>query len=413
VLDSGELITRFVNRFFREGALVVRLPDGREINVGDVTTASAPIIVRILDWKTVRAIVRKPHLAVGEAFMEGTLIMDRGSIYDLLEVSTSNFKHHHKYKPWGPLSSAMAHLRNAHNRLASRKNVAHHYDLSYELYRRFLDADMQYSCAYFPRPDATLEEAQLTKKRLIATKLRLFPGAQVLDIGCGWGGLAMTLAEETGAHVSGITLSKEQLAVARRRAEERGLSPKVEFGLTDYRDVNREFDRIVSVGMLEHVGEGNYGTYFNSIARLLKPGGVALIHTIAKADGPSPTSGWTRKYIFPGGYIPALSQLAPAIEAAGLFITDMEVLRVHYADTLREWRRRFLAQRDEIKALYDERFCRMWEFYLAGSEASFRTGASVVLQFQLAKKNDAVPITRDYLFTPQRTEAPRASEAAK
>lgn len=405
-------IFAFVRNYFREGALVIRLPDGSEINIGDVTSANSPLIVRIATWKAARAILRNPHVAVGEAYMDGDLRIERGSVYDFLASVARNFKYHHKYKPWSPWDDFKATLINAHNRFAARRNVAHHYDLSIELYRRFLDADLQYSCAYFARPDMTLEEAQLAKKRLIAGKLLLKPGDHVLDIGCGWGGMALTLAEEFGAEVSGVTLSKEQLAIARQRAIQRGLSEKVHFELTDYRDVQAQFDRVVSVGMLEHVGEGNYAAYFAAVARLLKPNGVALIHTIAKADGPAPTSGWTRKYIFPGGYIPSLSQLAPAIERAGLFITDMEVLRIHYAETLRAWRQRFDQHRADIAALYDERFCRMWEFYLAGCEASFRFGHSVVMQFQLTRQIDAAPITRDYLYRAQQSDT-RRLEAAK
>lgn len=404
-------IFAFVRTYFREGALVVRLPDGSEINIGGVTSADSPVIVRIATWKAARAILRDPHLALGEAYMDGELQIERGSVFDFIATVARNFKYHHRYKAWRPWDDLKATLINAHNRFAARRNVAHHYDLSIELYRRFLDADLQYSCAYFAKPDISLEEAQIAKKRLIAEKLVLQPGAKVLDIGCGWGGMALTLAQDDGAEVTGITLSKEQLAVARQRASQRSLSDKAHFKLMDYRDVQAQFDRIVSVGMLEHVGEGNYAAYFAAVARLLKPDGVALIHTIAKADGPAPTSGWTRKYIFPGGYIPALSQLAPAIERAGLFITDVEVLRLHYAETLRAWRLRFEQCREEIAALYDERFCRMWEFYLAGSEASFRFGHSVVMQFQLTRQINAAPITRDYLYQPKEGDARRLERA--
>lgn len=404
-------IFAFVRAYFREGALVVRLPDGSEIDIGGVTSADSPVIVRIATWKAARAILRDPHLALGEAYMDGELQIERGSVFDFIATVARNFKYHHRYKAWRPWDDLKATLINAHNRFAARRNVAHHYDLSIELYRRFLDADLQYSCAYFAKPDISLEEAQIAKKRLIAEKLVLQPGAKVLDIGCGWGGMALTLAQDDGAEVTGITLSKEQLAVARQRASQRSLSDKAHFKLMDYRDVQAQFDRIVSVGMLEHVGEGNYAAYFAAVARLLKPDGVALIHTIAKADGPAPTSGWTRKYIFPGGYIPALSQLAPAIERAGLFITDVEVLRLHYAETLRAWRLRFEQCREEIAALYHERFCRMWEFYLAGSEASFRFGHSVVMQFQLTRQINAAPITRDYLYQPKEGDARRLERA--
>jgi cyclopropane-fatty-acyl-phospholipid synthase len=398
------LLSSLVAKYLKEGALLIRLPDGKEISVGAMGADDTPVVIRITDWRSVRRIANHPHLALGECFMDGTLQMERGAVYDLLDVCVRNFRYHHKYRAWSPLTDAIARWRAQNGRKAARHNVAHHYDLSYELYRRFLDADMQYSCAYFPFEGATIEEAQENKKRHIAEKLLLGPGMSVLDIGCGWGGLGLTLAGR-GASVTGVTLSEEQLKIAQKRAAQTDAS--ADFRLQDYRDVTGPFDRIVSVGMLEHVGRGNFQQYFDTVARLLRDDGVALIHTIVKADGPAPTSGWTAKYIFPGGYIPALSQLAPAIERAGLIIADIESLRIHYANTLRAWRERFEANRDDIRALYDDRFCRMWEFYLAGSEASFRVGASMVMQFQLAKRLDTVPIKRDYLYTGQAAHAPR------
>ncbi|MGH7749353.1 MAG: class I SAM-dependent methyltransferase, partial [Candidatus Dormibacteria bacterium] len=289
-------------------------------------------------------------------------------------------------------------LREANSRRAARRNVHHHYDLSFELYRRFLDADLQYSCAYFETPDVTLEEAQAAKKRHIAAKLVLTPGQRVLDIGCGFGGMALSLAQWAEVEVDGVTLSTEQQAYAAERAAALGLGRSVRFSLTDYRDVEGPFDRIVSVGMFEHVGRPNYETYFRQVARLLQPGGVALIHTIGRSTGPSTTDPFTAKYIFPGGYIPALSEVAPAIERAGLKITDLEVLRFHYALTLRAWRDRFEANREAIAKLYDERFCRMWEYYLIGAEMGFRFGDHVVFQFQIAKPPaSAIPLTRRYI----------------
>jgi cyclopropane-fatty-acyl-phospholipid synthase len=390
------LIARFARSYFVEGALVMRLPGGEQVSIGGVGPTDAPVIFRIADWRTAMAIARNPHVALGEAYMDGRLIMERGYIYDLLETAVRNFKYHHRQTLRGAVKGAIARIVHFNRRHAARRNVAHHYDLSSELYRRFLDADMQYSCAYFPDDETSLEDAQAAKKRLIASKLLLKPGARVLDIGSGWGGLGLTLAEDYGAHVTGVTLSQEQLKIARARAAERGVG--ADFRLQDYRDVTERFDRVVSVGMLEHVGRGNYDEYFAALARLLNDNGVALIHTIGKTDGPAIGGGWTAKYIFPGGYIPALSQLAAAIERAGLYIADIEVLRVHYAMTLRAWRTRFMSQLDEIKNLYDDRFCRMWEFYLAASEASFREGPHVVFQFQLSRKIDAVPIRRDYLL---------------
>ncbi|HWA21051.1 MAG TPA: cyclopropane-fatty-acyl-phospholipid synthase family protein [Caulobacterales bacterium] len=402
------MIASLARSYFVEGALVLRLPDGENICLGGVGPTDAPVIFHILDWRAAGAIARNPHVALGEAYMDGRLVMERGSIYDLLEIAVRNFRHHHRRTLRGAVNGAIAQLVHFNRRHAARRNVAHHYDLSYELYRRFLDADMQYSCAYFPHDGATLEEAQEAKKRLIAAKLLLSPDARVLDIGSGWGGMGLTLASEYGARVTGVTLSQEQLTIARARAAERGL--EIDFRLQDYRDVEGPFDRIVSVGMLEHVGRGNYQEYFDTVARLLDKDGVALIHTIGKTDGPAIGGGWTAKYIFPGGYIPALSQLAPAIERAGLFIADVEVWRLHYALTLRAWRTRFMSRIDEIKGLYDERFCRMWEFYLAASEASFRIGPHVVFQFQLSKKIDAVPVRRDYLLGGASTALAHASD---
>jgi cyclopropane-fatty-acyl-phospholipid synthase len=391
------MIENFIKSYFHEGELVVRLPHGQTICIGAVTPENTPVMARVADSAAALRIARNPHLALGEAYMDGRLVMERGSIYDLLEVITRNFKYHFKRDVWTEAHRLLTQFAHLHTRLASRRNVAHHYDLSVDLYRAFLDSDLQYSCAYFPREGASLDEAQAAKKKLIATKLLLSPGDRVLDIGCGWGGMGLTLAEEYGADVTGVTLSVEQLNLARERAAKRGLSGKAKFELKDYRDVQGAFDRIVSVGMFEHVGLDQHQTYFDTVKRLLKPDGVALIHTIGRTTGPGATSPWTEKYIFPGGYIPALSEIVPRIERARLVITDIEVLRLHYAKTLRAWRERFLARRTEMAALYDERFCRMWEFYLAGSEASFRYGTSVVFQIQIAHRVDAAPIRRDYL----------------
>ena len=274
---------------------------------------------------------------------------------------------------------------------------SHHYDLTVDFYRLFLDEDLQYSCAFFERPDASLEEAQIAKKRRLIDKLVLSPEQRTLDIGCGWGGLGLSLAER-GARVTGVTLSTEQHRTANERGAARGMSDRAEFRLQDYRDLNGPFDRIISVGMFEHVGQPNYQEYFDTVARLLTDDGVAVIHSIGRKSPPSRTQPWMRKYIFPGGYIPALSEVLPAIERSGLWVADMEVLRLHYAETLRHWRRRFLARRDEALAMYDERFCRMWEFYLASSEVAFRELGHMVFQLQITKKPDAVPLSRDYLY---------------
>jgi cyclopropane-fatty-acyl-phospholipid synthase len=287
----------------------------------------------------------------------------------------------------------------------ARRNVAHHYDLSDQLYELFLDDDRQYSCAYFRTPENDLETAQHDKKRHIAAKLLLRPGQKVLDIGSGWGGLAIYLAAESGVEVTGLTLSEEQLKASQRRAAAAGLADRVRFYLRDYREETGQYDRIVSVGMFEHVGVNHYPAFFAKLKGLLAPDGVALLHSIGRMEGPGMTNTWLRKYIFPGGYSPALSEVVPVAERAHLWITDIEVLRLHYAETLRQWRNRFEQNRDRIRALYDERFCRMWEVYLVGSEVAFRRAGHLVFQMQLAKSLDTVPLTRDYMFDWERAHS--------
>jgi cyclopropane-fatty-acyl-phospholipid synthase len=294
-------------------------------------------------------------------------------------------------------------LRQRNHADSAKANVHHHYDLSGQLYDLFLDQDKQYSCAYFSAPDETLEEAQVGKKRHIAAKLHLDrEDLDVLDIGSGWGGLALDLARDCGARVLGCTLSEEQLKVARERSNRAGLSERARFGLVDYRDLDGQFDRIVSVGMFEHVGVPQYPVFFAKTRDLLKDDGVMLMHFIGRSDGPGATNPWIRKYIFPGGYTPALSEVLPIVEQSGLMVSDIEVLRLHYADTLKEWRKRFVARHDEVVKLYDERFFRMWEFYLAGSEMGFRRDGLVVYQIQMIKKIDALPMTRDYMVDDER-----------
>ena len=334
--------------------------------------------------------------------MSGGLSVDGGSIYDLLDLMIANSEGNPDSHPMLRLRGRLAAIgrRVAQYNPAgrSRRNVAHHYDLNGRLYSLFLDRDRQYSCAYFPHGDETLEAAQAAKKRHIAAKLCLNrPDLRVLDIGCGWGGMALTLARDFGAQVTGITLSQEQLTEARARAEAEGLQHRVRFEMLDYRSIRESFDRIVSVGMFEHVGIGHYRAFFDTVAGCLAPDGVALIHAIGRSDGPGSTNAWMRKYIFPGGYSPALSEVLPGVERSGLMATDIEILRLHYAETLRNWRRRFAANRDAITALYDERFCRMFEFYLAGSEITFRRSGHMVWQLQLAHQHGAVPLTRDYI----------------
>jgi len=385
----------YLERIIRDGDLRVRLPSGETLRLGD--GLGVPVAVAITSRAWLARIAANPSMALGEAYMDGGLVMETGSIHDLVDLIGRNAKHR-PLKRAGALSRWWLDRRlQANARAAARRNVAHHYDLSVDFYRRFLDPDLQYSCAYFAEPGMTLEEAQAAKKQHIAAKLLLRPGQKVLDIGCGWGGLGLSLARAADVEVEGITLSTEQLATARRRAEAAGLASRARFSLTDYRDVAGPYDRIVSVGMFEHVGRPNFQAYFDQVARLLKDDGVALIHAIGRADGPAFTQPWIAKYIFPGGYIPALSEVLPCVERAGLIVADIEILRLHYAETLRCWRERFAAQRETIAALNDERFCRMWEFYLSISELAFRYRGHMVFQLQLAKRVDAAPITRDYM----------------
>ncbi|NAZ37622.1 cyclopropane-fatty-acyl-phospholipid synthase family protein [Rubellimicrobium sp. CFH 75288] len=392
------MLDAMLRRLMRRGALVVTMPDGRARRYGE-PSAAAPH-VRITDEATIRRLALNPELALGEAYMDGTLVIEEDDLHGFLAAVIRNSSGPGQ-AGWLGLRRAAAgsvrRLRSLNNRLRAQRNVAHHYDLTPALYRMFLDEDQQYSCAYFRDPSATLEQAQADKKRHIARKLLIEPGMRVLDIGSGWGGLALTLARDFGARVTGITLSREQLAAAQARAAEAGLSDRVEFRLQDYREVSEVFDRVVSVGMFEHVGLPNYGTYFRAVRDRLTEDGVALIHTIGSPSPPMPTNPWIRKYIFPGGYIPSLSEIMPAVERAGLWLADCECWRLHYAMTLRHWHDRFMAHREEAERLHDARFVRMWRFYLAGSEQTFRFGRQLVFQLQLSRRVDAVPITRDYL----------------
>jgi len=346
------------------------------------------------------AVIRDPDLKLGEEFANGGYVIEQGSIRDFLYLLFRNYPgvvpplQTVAVELWRRLTRRF-HQLNTPGR--ARKNIHAHYDLDGRLYSLFLDADLQYSCAYWEDGVTSLDDAQLAKKRHLAAKLRLEPGMRVLDIGSGWGGLGLYLAEHCGVDVTGVTLSDEQFAVSNRRAEERGLADKARFLLQDYRKIQGPFDRIVSVGMFEHVGVGYYRSYFNVCRHLLAEDGVMVVHSIGRAGGPGATSAWIDRYIFPGGYIPAVSEVIPAIEKSQLHITDMEILRLHYAKTLKAWRERFLAHREEAAALYDERFCRIWEFYLAASEVSFEAGFMMNFQIQMTRNQDALPLTRDYM----------------
>jgi cyclopropane-fatty-acyl-phospholipid synthase len=402
------LLLTFLGRFVRHGSLTVTTAGGRTCTFGD--GSRRPVTVRFASAAAQRAVLFDPELKLGEAYMDGSLIVERGSIADLLALllAQERFGGRNWLLP-RLLRYLFRRLQQFNLRSRSRTNVAHHYDLDGRLYSLFLDGDRQYSCAYFENPDQSLDDAQLAKKRHLAAKLRLTPDVTVLDIGCGWGGLALYLAEIAGAQVTGITLSQEQYQRAQARALERGRQD-VAFKLVDYRDVDGRFDRIVSVGMFEHVGIGFYDAFFNKCAKLVAEDGVVLLHTIGRSSPPGITNPWIAKYIFPGGYIPALSEILPAIEKAGLIVADVEVLQLHYAETLKAWRERFLAHRDEVVRLYDQRFVRMWEFYLACSEMAFRMGEMVVFQIQMTKRKGLIPTRRDYIA---REEAQlRTAEAA-
>jgi cyclopropane-fatty-acyl-phospholipid synthase len=389
------LLAWFLGRFICRGSLKVTTAAGKIFTFGD--GRGPPVAVRLTTAKAQRAVLLDPELKLGEAYMDGSFVVERGSIADVLAILVGQEQSANWVLPPRLLRYLLRRLQQFNPRSRARRNVAHHYDLDGRLYSLFLDADQQYSCGYFESADQSLDDAQLAKKRHLAAKLCLKPGASVLDIGCGWGGLALYLAETARAKVTGITLSQEQNKRAQNRAVERGQTARANFQLIDYRDIGGRFDRIVSVGMFEHVGVGFYDTFFRKCRDLLADDGIALLHAIGRSGPPNITNPWIAKYIFPGGYIPALSEVLPAIEREGLIVTDVEILQLHYAETLKAWRERFLAHRDEVLRLYDQRFVRMWEFYLACSEMAFREGEMVVFQIQMAKHKALTPVTRDYI----------------
>lgn len=407
--QSMKLLDRMLRGIVRHGELSVTTADGRVHRYGAPDPARAPVAIRFTDKRVPFDIVRDPRLGAGEAYMLGRLVMERGEILDLLDLIRSN-------GPWDRGSGQsglkdrsaglLSRLHHLNWERRSKRNVAHHYDLNDRLYDLFLDADRQYSCAYFTDSANSLEQAQADKKAHIAAKLHLKPGQRVLDIGCGWGGMALYLNRVADVDVFGITLSEEQLKVARRRAEEAGVADRVTFELIDYRNVTGSFDRIVSVGMFEHVGPPHYKAFFRKCHELLAEDGVMLLHTIGRMGGPGVTDAWTAKYIFPGGYNPALSEIVAASEKTKLIVSDVETLRLHYAFTLAHWYRRVTDRRAEIVALYDDAFFRMWQFYLAGALVAFRHGGLVNYQLQYIRRRDAVPITRDYMVDAERALRP-------
>jgi cyclopropane-fatty-acyl-phospholipid synthase len=396
-------LERLLRRMVKTGTLLVSVAGRDQIELGDGTLPR--VAVRITDTSAARRLLLDPELSVGESYVNGSLIIEGDDIQGLMAIAMRNNDVVRKVAVLPRILNALRRLRQPatqyNQKPKAQRNVAHHYDLDGSVYDLFLDEDRQYSCAYFADAGATLEAAQRAKKAHIARKLLISPGMHVLDIGCGWGGMALTLARDYGARVTGITLSKEQLAIARDRTAAAGLQAQVNFELSDYRDVDTQFDRIVSVGMFEHVGSPHFETYFKCVRDALKPDGVALIHTIGRTAPPDPTNPWIEKYIFPGGYVPSLSEVAVAIENAGLRLGDLECLRLHYALTLHHWFDRFSAKAEIAKERMGEEFVRMWRYYLAASEQGFRHTPQDVFQFQLSRSVDAVPITRDYLYRPK------------
>jgi cyclopropane-fatty-acyl-phospholipid synthase len=392
------MIERLIDKLLQQGHLTLVTPDGKRSTYGPGGGPS--LTVRVTDRKTLFDIARNPRLAAGEAYMDGRLIIEDGTILDLMRLLVGANRWEDKTPGRGALNKGKKTWKALFRRnpaKASRRNVAHHYDIGNDLYRLFLDKDLQYSCAYFTDPANSLEQAQSDKKAHIAAKLYLKPGQRVLDIGCGWGGMALCLNRIADVDVLGVTLSEEQLKVARQRAEEAGVSDRVTFELVDYRSVEGRFDRIVSIGMFEHVGAAHYDEFFAKCRSLLTDDGVMLLHTIGKFGKASTPDPFTDKYIFPGYHLPSLSQMSAASEKARLIASDVETLRLHYAYTLSAWLERTEAAKDKIVAMYDERFFRMWQFYLAGGIVGFESGTMCNYQIQYIRDRNAVPITRDYM----------------
>ena len=391
------LVAALLRSMIRTGSLRLIDAAGRSHQIGEAGPPQAT--VRLKSARVEFALTINPALSLGEAYMDGTMVIEQGGLYDAMEPIVANYKNVEEYKWFRLLERFRRRLKQYNSIANSQHNVAHHYDLSAELYEIFLDRDWQYSCAYFKNPSDCLDTAQENKRKHIASKLLLSkPGLKLLDIGSGWGGLAIHLAETADADVTGITLSREQHSLSEARAAQAGLAGRVRFHLRDYREEFGVYDRIVSVGMFEHVGKRNYTAFFAKLQALLVEDGVALLHSIGFSDSPAPINPFIRKYIFPGADLPSLSEVFSVVERSGLIVTDVEILRLHYAETLRHWRERLVARKDEVIRLYDERFYRMWEFYFVLCELGFRYRSSIVFQMQLTKRFDTAPLTRDYML---------------
>ncbi|WP_439544257.1 class I SAM-dependent methyltransferase [Hyphomicrobium sp.] len=406
-------LSHMLKSFVKVGTLKVIDAEGRTHVFGG-RAAGPDVTMRLTDPTLYRSLFLNPELAAGEAYMDGRMSFENSTLRDFLTLFSKNRLSLGSYPLQRVLRAAsrgVKRFQQANPIGKAQKNVAHHYDIGNDFYRLFLDRGMQYSCAYFTSDDNTLEQAQQNKLRLIASKLDLKPGQKVLDIGCGWGDMALYLGRMAeGVQVVGVTLSKEQCRLANEKAKALGLADRVRFELRDYRELTERFDRIVSVGMFEHVGVAHYGEFFAKVNELLTDDGVMLLHSIGHMSPPGTASPWMRKYIFPGAYSPALSEVFTAVEQNSLWVTDCEFLRLHYAKTLAHWEQRFQANRAKVAEMYDERFCRMWEFYLISAEMMFRTGSQLVFHMQLSKKRDAVPIVRDYITDTQRAFIAREKE---
>ena len=393
-------LANFLNNLFKQDGFVLVDANYKKYVIGK-PIKEKPITIKLLDKKLNYKLLINPDLYFGEAYTDGSLIIENGTITEFLDITFKNIGRgdiNIYGKILNKINGTYRYLTNFNKIVKSKKNVSHHYDISEKLYDLFLDSNRQYSCAYFKNEEDTLEQAQNNKIDHIIKKLNIKPNQKILDIGSGWGTLALAIANKTKASVIGITLSENQHQYSNNKAKEMNLSNQVEFKLIDYRELSEKFDRIVSVGMFEHVGRKFYKTYFNQVSKLLKDKGIALIHTIGSSNPPRDPQPWITKYIFPGGYTPSLSELARPIENSGLIISDIEVLRMHYAHTLRHWKERFLSKKDTVLNMFDEKFYRMWEFYLASCEMAFKWGDQVVFQLQLSKDNISVPNTRDYIY---------------